>query len=102
MIGVPYRSVEEAGFLLPVTRMNFRFLKAVHYDDFLTVKTILKNVRGARIWFAYKLYNVHGELVNEAESELACVCKKNWHPCVLPDFLVKAINKNYTHELSNA
>jgi acyl-CoA thioester hydrolase len=101
-IGIPYRSIEDAGFLLPVTRMNFRFLKVIHYDDLLLVKARLINIRGARIWFAYKLYNDRGELVNEAETELACVCRENWHPCVLPDFLVEAINKDYTHEPSHS
>ena len=101
-IGITYRSVEEAGFMLPVIRMNVRFRKTVHYDDLLTVKTTLKNMKGARIWFTYKLYNASGELVNEAETELASVCKKNWRPCVMPDFLVNAIETNCKFVLSHA
>ncbi|MDD4115651.1 MAG: thioesterase family protein [Massilibacteroides sp.] len=56
-IGVSYRSVEESGYMLPVTRMNFRFLKTTHYDALLTVRTTLKAIKGVRIWFSYKLYN---------------------------------------------
>ena len=90
-IGVSYNSVEEAGVMCPVIRMNFRFIKATHYDEQLTVKTTLKNIRGVRIWFEYKLYNEQNELINEAETELAFVGKDNWKPCTAPDFLMSAI-----------
>jgi acyl-CoA thioester hydrolase len=80
--------------MLPVTRMNFRFLKTTHYDAVLTAKTTLKAMKGARIWFSYKLYNEQQELINEAETELAFVKKENWKPCQAPDFVRKAIDIN--------
>ena len=94
-IGISYRSVEEAGYMLPVTRMNFRFLKTTHYDALLTVKTSLKAIKGVRIWFTYKLYNEQDELINKAETELAFVGKTNWKPCAVPDFVLKAIEQHF-------
>lgn len=93
-LGITYRSIEEAGYLLPVIRMNFRFIKTIHYDEMLTVKTMLKAVKGARIWFTYKLYNPGNELVNEAETELAFVKRNDWKPCLAPDFVLRAIEYN--------
>ena len=90
-IGIPYRSVEDAGYMLPVIRMNFRFIKTTHYDALLRVKTTLKAIKGARIWFTYKLYNEQNELINEAETELAFVKKESWKPCPAPDFIQHAI-----------
>jgi acyl-CoA thioester hydrolase len=90
-IGISYKSVEEAGYMLPVTRMNFKFLKTTQYDALLTVKTTLKAIKGVRIWFAYHLYNEQNELINEAEIELAFVKRDNWKPCSAPDFVLKAI-----------
>ncbi len=101
-IDISYHSVEEAGYMLPVTRMNFRFLKPTHYDAQLTVKTTLTAIKGVRIWFTYKLYNEHNELINEAETELAFVGRDNWKPCAAPDFVLKAIEKNIKSERSNA
>jgi acyl-CoA thioester hydrolase len=92
-LGISYRSVEEAGYMLPVTRMTTRFLKPLHYDDLLSVHTTLKSVRGARIWFSYKIYNSKQELVNEAETDLAFVQRESWKPCIAPDFVVKAIKQ---------
>jgi len=90
-IGVSYNSVEEAGVMCPVIRMNFRFIKATRYDEQLTVKTRLKAIKGVRIWFEYKLFNEQNELINEAETELAFVGRDNWKPCTAPDFLLSAI-----------
>ena len=90
-IGISYHSVEEAGYMLPVIRMNFRFIKTVQYDALLRVKTNLKAIKGARIWFTYKLYNEQNELVNEAETELAFVETGTWKPCIVPEFVMKAI-----------
>jgi len=90
-IGISYHSIEEAGYMLPVIRMNFRFIKTVNYDALLKVKTTLKALKGVRIWFTYKLYNEQNELVNEAETELAFVEMDTWKPCVAPEFVLEAL-----------
>ena len=90
-IGVPYNTIEEAGVMCPVISMNFRFIKPTFYDEQLTVKTRLKNIKGVRMSFNYKLYNEQNELINEAETDLVFVGKTNWKPCSPPDFLLKAI-----------
>lgn len=95
-IGISYHSVEEAGYMLPVIRMNFRFLKMVNYDAQLCVKTTLKAIKGVRIWFTYKLYNEQNELVNEAETELAFVEMGTWKPCVAPEFVLKALEFRFS------
>lgn len=47
-IGISYKSVEDAGYMLPVIRMDFRFLKTTRYDALLTAKTTLTAVIGNR------------------------------------------------------
>ena len=100
-IGVSYQAVEEAGYMLPVTRMNFHFLKTTHYDALLTVKTTIKAIKGVRIWITYKLYNDHDKLINEAETELAFVRRDNWKPCSAPDFVLSAIERYRTLHHAN-
>jgi acyl-CoA thioester hydrolase len=101
-IGISYHSVEEAGYMLPVITMKFKFLKITRYDALLTVKTTLKAIKGVRIWFTYKLYNENNELINEAETELAFVGRDNWKPCAAPDFVLKAVEENCKTEHTNA
>ncbi len=93
-IGIPYNLVEESGVMCPVISMKFKFLKTTRYDEQLTIKTRLKDIKGVRIWFTYKLYNEQNELINEAETDLAFVGVENWKPCAAPDFLLSAIEKH--------
>ena len=97
-IGVPYASIEEAGVICPVIRMNFKFIKSTRYDELLTVKTTLKAMKGVRMWFTYHLYNEQNELINEAETEIAFVGTTNWKPCAPPAFLVDAIAENVNYK----
>jgi len=78
--------VEELGVMCPVISMKFKFLKTTHYDEQLIVKTRLKDIKGVRIWFTYKLYNEQNELINTAETELAFVGLNDWKLCAAPDF----------------
>ncbi|MDD4920950.1 MAG: thioesterase family protein [Bacteroidales bacterium] len=99
-IGISYQSIEESGFLLPVIKMNFKFLKTTHYDELLTVKTTLKAIKGVRIWFSYQLSNEQNEMINEAETELAFVNRENWKPCIPPEFVLIAIEQYSHHKLT--
>jgi acyl-CoA thioester hydrolase len=92
-IGIPYKSIEYPGFLLPVIEMKFKFIKPAFYDELLTVETKMRTMKGARIWFAYKMLNSKGELINEAETILAFITKENNKPCHPPEFVLKAIKK---------
>jgi acyl-CoA thioester hydrolase len=94
-IDLPYSAIEEAGFMCPVTRMNFKFLQTTRYDELLTVRTRLKAVEGMSIWFTYKLYNEKNELINTAETELAFVGLNDWKVCPVPAIFLNAI-ETYT------
>lgn len=93
-LGISYHSVEEAGYLLPVTQMNFKFLKTAHYDEQLQCVTTLSAIKGVRIWFTYKLLNENNQLICEAETELAFVGRNSWKPCPPPEFVMNRIKKH--------
>ena len=38
---IPYKLIEERGFMLPVIRMDIKFIKPSFYDDELTIQTTL-------------------------------------------------------------
>lgn len=90
-LGISYKSIENEGYIVPVIRINTHYIKAIHYDDIVTIITTLKTIKGSRIWFHYKLYTLDGVLVNEAETELAFVKKENRKPCLVPEFVNLAI-----------
>jgi acyl-CoA thioester hydrolase len=47
-LGVSYKSMEEAGIMLPVVSLTMNYKKPARYDDLLRVRTIFKNKTALR------------------------------------------------------
>jgi acyl-CoA thioester hydrolase len=90
-LGASYRDMEDQGFLLVLTRVEVRYRKPAHYDDLLTVRTIVERSTSVRIDHRYEVSR-NGELVAEGSSTLACVDRAG-RPQALPDFLRGDIKK---------
>jgi acyl-CoA thioester hydrolase len=43
-LGFTYKEMELMGVHMPVVAMEARFLRPAHYDDLITIKTILKEI----------------------------------------------------------
>ena len=91
-LGISYKAIEKDNYLLPVTNMTFRFIKPVFYDELLTIETTLNEIKGARIFFSYKMYNTTGNLINEAEMVVAFIQKGNRQPCHPPNYIMNAFH----------
>lgn len=91
-IGIPYKELEDLGYMLPVVGMHFKFVKAAKYDDLLTIRTSLKSFDSPRISFVYKIYNLQEELINKAEVSLVFIDKKTRTICDVPEFINQAIS----------
>lgn len=87
-LGHSYKSIEEAGIMLPVFNLNVVYLKPAFYDDVLTVRTTIRQVPTARIRFEYELINQKGEKVCEADTTLVFVDKETMKPCKAPQGLI--------------
>jgi acyl-CoA thioester hydrolase len=65
-IGLSYRQLEEQGFYFPLIECNCRFRQPARYADFITVRACLREVKGARVTLAYKVYlKPEGKLLAE-------------------------------------
>ena len=84
--GLTYRDLEDQGFLLVITKVEVRYRRPAHYDDVLTVRTIVERTTSVRIDHRYEVYRPGNELVAEGSSTLACV-DRTGRPQALPDFL---------------
>jgi acyl-CoA thioester hydrolase len=104
-LGIPYKAVEEKGFMLPVTRMDLKFIKPAYYDELLTIETTLHKISGAKIFFRYKLFNEAGTLINKAEVTLAFINSATRQPCLAPEFIWQKVKQgilNVIAEQANA
>lgn len=64
--GFTYKGLEEMGFFLPVVEVHVRYRGEVKYDDWITVRVWVEEVRRASIHFVYEVVNEEtGKVVTE-------------------------------------
>ena len=86
-LGIPYKKMEELGFLLPVVDLNIHFIKPAFYDDIVRIKTMIKKMPMVRHHFDYEMYNQDGELINKADTTLVYLDKETRKPTGCPKFV---------------
>jgi acyl-CoA thioester hydrolase len=70
-IGYPYNEMEADGVLMPVVKMNAKFLKPARYEDLITIETIMhETLNDSFVTFFHKLYNEKNELIHKGEITL--------------------------------
>jgi acyl-CoA thioester hydrolase len=91
-LGVSYKSMEEAGIMLPVVSLTMNYKKPARYDDLLTIKTMLKKQDGVKIEFDYEIYNEKQELLTTGYSMLVFVDMKSGRPTSPPQYVKERLN----------
>ena len=94
-LGATFLAWQERGVLFPVTACAFRFLAPARYDDVVTVRLWLTQLRGARLSFAYRLVVEPGRGVLEGETHHACTSLED-KPRRLPPELIERLHP-YLH-----
>jgi acyl-CoA thioester hydrolase len=93
-LGFPYRALEEAGVMLPVSELSIRYRKPARYDDALTIRTTIIAPPTARIAFRYAVLR-GDELLCEGETTLVFVDRATMRPCRVPQALADALAPHF-------
>lgn len=91
----PYGEMEQNGILMPVLRLDCKFMKPVLYDEILTVKTTLLELPSARMKFLYELFNEKGQKVNEGHTDLCFVDASTRRPLRCPDDILQKVQSHF-------
>ncbi len=70
--GFTYKTMEDEGFLLVLTKAAVRYKSPARYDDMLTLRTIVTRTTAVRIEHRYEVYR-DGTLIADGETTLASV-----------------------------
>jgi acyl-CoA thioester hydrolase len=68
-IGHSYADVERLGYLLVLAELGVRYLRPAHYDELITVRTQLTQLRSRSVTFSYTI--VRPDALDESEQVLA-------------------------------
>lgn len=90
-LGLPYAALEAEGVMMPVTRMQQKFIGAALYDELLHVELSIPQLPGRIIQFNYQIKNSKGKLIHEASTDLAFVQKSSGKVIMIPDSLKKLL-----------
>ena len=73
---------------MPVSELSIKYLHPAKYDDLLKIKTTISELKGARIYFTYEIYNEKEILLLSATTTLVFVDAKTMRPIAAPDFIL--------------
>lgn len=101
-LGMTYRQMEQKGVMMPIASMQLKYLRPAHYDDLLTIRTIVKELPSSRMHFFYEVYNERQQLLTEGETILAFVDMATKRPCPAPQWFVEALEQKWKEVSSNS
>ncbi len=91
-LGFTYKKMEEMGVRMPVVAMEVRFLRPAHYDDLITIKTILKELPAEhQIEFHHEVYNEEKKLLTTGKVVLFFIDSNTGKRIGLPNELKKKL-----------
>jgi acyl-CoA thioester hydrolase len=92
-IGMSYKAIEESGKMLPVISYNVDFLNPAKYDDLLLIKTSIRKLEGAKLYFSYEIYNENSIKLCTAETTLVFINATSKKPTQAPKELIEILEK---------
>lgn len=90
---LPYDQIEKDGLLMPVVKMNARFIKPIRYDDEVSIVTRIAKLPKATLDFDIEILNKEGELVHRANVSLAFLLVKTQAACRPPKIVLEQLQK---------
>jgi acyl-CoA thioester hydrolase len=93
-LGFTYKEMEDIGIIMPVVEMQTKYLRPAHYDDLLSIKTILKELpTDHRIVFEHEVYNADKKLLTLGKVILYFVKMGSFERTGMPDGLRIALQR---------
>jgi len=88
-LGLIYRDLEAKGFYLMVAAASCRYKSPAKYDDIVTVKSSIPEIKNSSLKFEYKL-SVDGRLIATGDS-VHVFTNRSGHPVRMPGDVRKAL-----------
>lgn len=87
-LGFCYADFEKQGFFLPVAEVQCRYFRSSAYDDFITVRAIVSQMKRSTIRFEYQVFKNKEEKVIASGYTVHIFCGgPNLNPVRIPEAL---------------
>ncbi|MBN2034134.1 MAG: acyl-CoA thioesterase [Deltaproteobacteria bacterium] len=92
-LGRSYSSLEAEGYSLVVIEAFAKYHGNVGYDEMVTVRTVISDLRGARMRFDYEVLNEKGKLLVSGYTLHGCINSKS-RPSRIPSSIKSLIEES--------
>lgn len=95
-LGIRYRELEDRGLLMPVRRLECRYLRPAMYDEDIDVKVQVPVLPRLTMEFRYELRNESGILINTGFTELVFYDAVRKKPVEVPTVILEKLAPYFT------
>ncbi len=92
-IGATYKSLEDAGIIMPVIHLEVNYHQSALYDDLLTIETFMEKFPSTRVKFSHKIYNEAGKLLVTGRVFLCFIDRAKKRPVRIPEIMAKPLKE---------
>jgi acyl-CoA thioester hydrolase len=86
-LGLDEIKLENSDIILPVISFEINYKKPAHYDELISIKTIIKEMPKARFTLEFEIKNEENVLLSKAKSTVVFVDSHSRLPKSIPNFI---------------
>jgi len=92
-VGMPFsKMASELNIICPVANAEINYHKPAYLDEDIVVRTRVVMLRGARMVFDQRIFNVNDELLNDIKVTVAFVDMEKKRPVKYPDIFDQVLS----------
>ena len=95
-LGLTYKKLEEQGVIMPVVRLEAKYVSPAKYDDLLTISTTIKDLPDRFIVFYVTIGNEANEILHKAKVTLCFKDIKTGQQVRAPHSLIEKLKTNFS------
>jgi acyl-CoA thioester hydrolase len=96
-LGFTYKDMEAMGIIMPIVEWHAKFIRPAHYDELITVKTMLKELPvDHRIEFHQEVYNEKEKLLTSGKVVLYFLESSTREKTTMPSDLLLKLRPFFT------
>lgn len=95
-LGIDEIILENNNIILPVISFDINYKKPAHFDELITIKTIIREMPLVRFSLEFEIKNEQNTLLSKAKSTVVFVDSQSRLPKSIPDFIENKLKSKFT------
>lgn len=97
-LNLSYKKMEEEGIMLPVLKLEVKYLAPATYDDLIEISSEIRETPSTRITFHHEIRNEAGKLLTIGMVQLVFVDKLKNKPTTAPQYFLDKLKPYFDQE----